>query len=389
MTSDQATELLRRPESPRPISFIELFFDLAFVFALTQLDRTLIDDLTLRGSLRTLLLLAAFWWVWTVTAWSSDWFNPDHRFTRGLLSWVMLGSLLMAAAAPRAFGDYSLIFAGVYIAIHLGRGAGLIYRLRGHPAQRRSARVAVWFAITGVAWVAGALVPAVRLPLWTAAIVVDATIGLVGYPIPRAGRATAQELAVRSEHFAERYRQFVVVAIGELILSAGISFYQAGFHPASIAAFILAFVNALLFIDIYHLPISRGSRRTQKRSSTPAQPALVAGYLHLLLLAGVLSAGAGHDMVIAHTGASSKENFRIVVLAGSALFLAWRSLTVVAAAHRWPRWPPLGLLALVAVAPATAHLPLIAASVAVNLVLLAIAMAERSMSRREPMVTPS
>lgn len=389
MTSNHATELLRDPTAPRPISYMELFFDLAFVFALTQLDRTLTDDLTVRGGLRALLLLAAFWWVWTVTAWSTDWFNPEHPFVRGLLTWVMFGGLLLAAATPRAFGDYSVIFAGVYIAIHLGRGAGLIYRLRGHPAMRRSARVAVWFAITGVAWIAGALVPAARYPLWAIAIVTDATIGLVGYPVPALGRSTQQELGVRGEHLAERYRQFVIIAIGELILVSGMSFYGSRFHPASVAAFGLAFVNALLFILIYHLPVTRESGGARPRSQTPAQPALVGGYLHLLLLAGILSAGAGNDMVIGHAGSHGEESFRMLVLAGGALFLAWRALVVVVTAHRWPRWPLVGLLGMFALAPAVIHLPLIAATVAGDVVLLAVAVAESSRSRRGHAVKPS
>jgi low temperature requirement protein LtrA len=389
MTSNHSTELLRDPAAPRPISYMELFFDLAFVYALTQLDRTLTDDLSTRGGLRALLLLAAFWWVWTVTAWSTDWFNPEHPFVRGLLVWVMFGGLLLAAATPRAFGDYSIIFAGVYTAIHLGRGAGLIYRLRGHPAMRRSARVAVWFTITGVAWLAGALLPAARYPLWTAAIIVDATIGLVGYPVPVLGRSTSQELGVRGEHLAERYRQFVIIAIGELILISGMSFYGSGFHPASVAAFVLAFANALLFILIYHIPLTGDGAGAPRRSPTPAQPALVGGYLHLLLLAGILSAGAGNDMVIEHAGTPGEESFRMLVLAGGALFLAWRGLVVVVTVHRWPRWPLVGLLAMFALAPAVAYLPLIAASVASDLVLLAVAAAESSRSQRGHAVKPS
>jgi low temperature requirement protein LtrA len=389
MRNKQATDLLRDPAAPRPISYIELFFDLAFVYALTQLNRSLTDDLTVPGGLRALLLLAALWWVWTVTAWSTDWFDPDHPFVRGLLTWVMFGSLVLAAAAPRAFGRYAVVFAGAYVITHLGRGVGLIYRLHGHPAMWRSARVAVWFAASGVAWVAGALTPAARYPLWTAAIVVDATVGLVGYPVPGLGRSSPQELGVRGEHLAERYRQFVIVAIGELILISGMSFYRSGFHPSSVAAFVLAFVNALLFIHIYHLPVSRESTGGRGDAPTPAQPALVGGYLHLLLLAGIMSVGAGHEIVIAHAGDPGRESVYMIVLAGGALFLLWRSLVVAVTAHRWPRWPPVGLLAIFALAPAVAHLPLIAASAAVDLVLVAIVLAEHTRTRRGQLVTPS
>jgi low temperature requirement protein LtrA len=114
-----------------------------------------------------------------------------------------------------------MIFAGTYLTVHLGRGAMLMYALRGHPAARRSQRVAVWFAISGVAWVAGALVPAAQVPLWTAAVLVDATIPLAGYPVPGLGRSTQQDLSASAAHLTERYAQLIIVAVGELILVPG------------------------------------------------------------------------------------------------------------------------------------------------------------------------
>jgi low temperature requirement protein LtrA len=94
-----------RGHGPRPIAYIELFFDLAFIFALTQLTRSLVQDITMGGALRSLVLLAAVWWVWSVTAWSTDWLDPNQPFVRALLTWVMFGGLLLAAAVPNASGS--------------------------------------------------------------------------------------------------------------------------------------------------------------------------------------------------------------------------------------------------------------------------------------------
>jgi low temperature requirement protein LtrA len=389
MTSNQATELLREPEEPRPISYMELFFDLAFIFVLMQLTRSLEQDLTVPGALRALLLLTAVWWVWTVTAYSTDWFDPNQPFVRGVLVWVMLGGLLLAAAAPRAFDEYSIIFAGTYVAIHLGRGAALMHRLRGHPAARRSARVAAWFAITGVAWVVGALVPAAQHPLWAIAIVVDATIGLVGYPMVKLGRSTQAELAVSGPHLTERYRQFFIIAIGELLLVAGATFYQARFHPASTAAFILAFASALLFTYIYFLPTGQGPTPTREGSTAPARSALTTAYLHLLLLAGILTAAAGDELAILHADGHGRASYRVVAAAGAALFLAWRIALTAVTYRRVPWWLPLGLLAAVAVAPATTHLPPVATTAAIDVVLLAVALLESAKARRKRPTAPS
>ncbi|MET7705861.1 low temperature requirement protein A [Micromonospora sp. NPDC005413] len=112
--------LLQRRENPRRASFLELFVDLAFIFALTRLSQALLDDPSLNGGFQVLLML-----------------------------WVMFGGLLMAAAVPTAFAEHAMVFALAYVAIHLGRAALLVPALRGHPLQLRTVRVAVWFAISG------------------------------------------------------------------------------------------------------------------------------------------------------------------------------------------------------------------------------------------------
>ncbi|GAA5189862.1 low temperature requirement protein A [Rugosimonospora acidiphila] len=383
MTGNQAEQVLRGRERAPSASYMELFFDLAFIFSLTELTRVLLVDLSVGGALRFLLLLAAMWWVWTVTAWSTDWFDPEQRFVRALLAWVMIGILLQAVALTRAFGPEALVFAGTYVAIHLGRGAGLAYRLRGHPAARRSARVAIWFVITGVAWIVGALVPAARHPLWAVAIVIDGTIGLFGYPVPGLGRSTQAELRVSGEHFSERFGQFVIVAIGELILMSSLAIREVGFHPASTVAFVLSFINALLFTQIYHLPLGRGLPAFMEESRTPGRTALISGYLHYLLLAGILTASAGNVLVIEHAGGPGQIRYSLVVVVGAAVFLAWRIVLLFAAAGRAAWWRALALVAVLAVVPATARLHPVTATAGVDLVLFATGLAEGARARRD------
>jgi low temperature requirement protein LtrA len=382
MATDRAARLLRTREDSQRASYMELFFDLAFIFALAELTRALRDDTSAGGTLRTLLLLTAIWWVWTVTAWSSDWFSPDSPFVRGLLAWVMFGGLLMAAAIPHAFGRYAIVFAGAYVSLHIGRGAGLMFALSGHPAQVRSLRVMVWFLATGVLWIGGALAPSVREPLWALAVFLDITTGLFGYPVPGLGHSSQEDLRVVGEHFAERYEQFFIVAIGELILVTGIAFLDAGFGWPHTLAFALSFVNALLYTEIYHVPIGSGLPKALDRSRNPGRLALVAGYLHLMLLAGILATAAGNEMIILGASGANLSTYAHILGAGAFLFLLSRVLMTVMTDHRVPWSRVVGLVAMVAVKPLTIHLPPVATAAAVDLILLLIAVVDRARSRR-------
>lgn len=171
----------------------------------------------MEDALETLVLLLAMWWVWSFTAWLTDLVDPQRPAVQLVVTAAMLGSLVMAVAAPEAFGEQGLIFAGAYVAIHLGRGLFLILGLRGHEAQRLAMRVLFWFGVSAVPWIAGALVQGTtRGALWTLAVAVDYIAFARGFPTPGLGRAPAAEWAVVAEHLAERYRQFFIIALGVL-----------------------------------------------------------------------------------------------------------------------------------------------------------------------------
>ncbi|MEK8108602.1 low temperature requirement protein A [Micromonospora sp. M12] len=115
--------LLRGDGSPLSASFLELFFDLAFVLALSQLAEHLLHDLTVVGALRTALLLTGVWWIWVTTTWFADWYDPQSPLVRWLLVGAALGSLLAGVAIPQALDGRGLLFAGAYVSVHVARGA--------------------------------------------------------------------------------------------------------------------------------------------------------------------------------------------------------------------------------------------------------------------------
>src|SRR4051812_17617827 len=115
------TVLRARDVGGAQVTFFELFFDLVFVFAITQLSHRLLEHLTGRGALETLLLLLAVWWAWMYPCWPPNWFAPDTPAAGLMLVGVMPAGLLMTATLPAAFGDRGLWFAASYVALQAGR----------------------------------------------------------------------------------------------------------------------------------------------------------------------------------------------------------------------------------------------------------------------------
>jgi low temperature requirement protein LtrA len=110
--ANEPANLLRAREvSGQQVTALELFFDLVFVFAVTQLSHRLLEHLTLVGALETLFLLFAVWWAWIHTTWFANWFDPERPPVRALLVAVMLASLFMSVAIPEAFAERGLMFA--------------------------------------------------------------------------------------------------------------------------------------------------------------------------------------------------------------------------------------------------------------------------------------
>ncbi|MEU7585402.1 low temperature requirement protein A [Micromonospora sp. NPDC049230] len=372
MASWLPERLLQKRENPRRTSFLELFFDLAFIFALTRLSRALVDDTSITGGFQVLVLLAALWWVWFVTAWSADWFDPRAPLIVVLLLWVMFGGLLMAAAVPTAFDSHAGLFAGAYVAIHLGRGVLLIPALRGHPLQLRSLRVAIWFAISGVLWVVGALVAPAREALWALALVLEYSLARLRWPFPWLGRSSWPDLQVNGEHLSERYQQIFIIALGELILFSGIAYSGSGMNRGSTVAFALAFVTAVALARLYLVPAGTRLGASIVAAGPPGSKlALLAGYLHVVMIAGVLATSVAMELTIEDPDYRDTGHLAVGVI-GPALFLTARILlsAVVDASVPWARL--VGVPAIILLGSATMKLPQLANSAVVAGVLLLI-----------------
>ncbi|MEK8104089.1 low temperature requirement protein A [Micromonospora sp. M12] len=127
-----------------PAAFLELFFDLAFVFALTRVSQRLINEVNasepernvLAGAAESLFFFLALWLIWMLAAWVTSLYDPEQAFVQALVIIIMLGVLMLAITMPHAFGSRAAVFAGTYVTIQLGRPLLLTVALRRHPRQR-------------------------------------------------------------------------------------------------------------------------------------------------------------------------------------------------------------------------------------------------------------
>src|ERR1700761_459772 len=147
------------PDRPSRVTNAELFFDLVFVYAVTQLSHMLLGRFTALGAVEVTLLFLAVWWVWVYTTWITNWLDPDRTPVRILLFLLMLGGLVLSTSIPQAFEDRGIWFASAYAAMQVGRTAFLLASIpRTQTSTRLNAiRILVWLSTSAVFWIAGGL----------------------------------------------------------------------------------------------------------------------------------------------------------------------------------------------------------------------------------------
>src|SRR3954470_4695234 len=202
---------------------VELFFDLVYVLAVTQLSHLLIEDLSWAGAGHAAFLLVVVWWAWIYTTWMVNWFDPASTRVRLVIVACALASLIMSAALPEAFGAHGLLFAGAYVALQAGRNlAGALLLPRGHELRGFFERFLLWSLASGVLWVLGGMLhDSARLAVWGVALAIDLAAPLAWYWIPGRGRMPPITHAIEGGHFAERFQGFIIIALGESIVVTG------------------------------------------------------------------------------------------------------------------------------------------------------------------------
>src|SRR5882757_1068083 len=157
------------PNQHSRVTYAELFFDLVFVYAVTQISHMLLGHFTRLGAVQVTLLFLAVWWAWVYTTWVTNWLNPELTPVRILLFLLMLGGLVLSTSIPTAFEARGLWFAAAYATMQVGR---TIFWLASIPRSRtlprtNAIRILVWLSASAVFWIAGGLSEGhSRLALW-------------------------------------------------------------------------------------------------------------------------------------------------------------------------------------------------------------------------------
>ncbi|MGI8861010.1 MAG: low temperature requirement protein A, partial [Rubrobacteraceae bacterium] len=285
-------------------STLELFYDLVFVFAITQVSHLLLEHLTWAGVLQSAIVLFAVYWSWNYTTWATNELDTETVPVRLLLLSLMLVSLLMSVAIPQAFEAHAMLFAWSYVLIQVGRHSFLAFATAGGGTleRERAGRILIYFCISGVFWITGALAEGpLRYVLWCAAIAVDYSGPITVFRIPGMRRMESANWSVGTEHFAERFGLFIILALGESIVLTGATTSELDLTPARIAAFVMAFLGAAAIWWLYFTSVARLGEHylaVSENRTTLARDGYT--FLHVLFVAGIILSAVGDELVIAH-----------------------------------------------------------------------------------------
>jgi low temperature requirement protein LtrA len=372
---------------------LELFYDLVFVFAITQVSQLLLEHLTWEGVWHASLVLLVVWWAWNYTTWVTNELDPESIVVRALLIGLMLASLLMAVAIPEAFGTRALLFVGSYVTIQVGRHTFLTFvsAERGTIERERASRILTWFVAAGVLWIAGGIAsgPA-RTALWLAALAIDYSAPLVLFWVPGRRRLTGSAWTVETAHFVERFQLFMIIALGESIVVTGATSAKLALDTARVAAFGLAFLATAALWWLYFTYVATiAGRRLELADDRTRLARDGYTYLHVVMVAGIIVAAVGDELTIAHPTARLPAAEVAAVVAGPAIYLLAHVLfrLRMAGSVSWKRLS--GALACVAVGGVGAAAPALALATLVVAVLVAVIAAEhvaaaRRAARGEP-----
>lgn len=378
--------LRKRDGQAARVGFVELFFDLVFVFAITQVSHTLLANLTLLGTLQAAMMLAAVWWAWIYTSWVTNWLDPERGAVQAALFVLMTVGLVMSAALPHAFGKTGLPFALAFVAIQIGRSVFTLWATRSDPAIARNfARILVWLTISGVFWIGGGLAaPEQRLWFWLAALAIEYISPALYFYVPGLGRSRTEDWTIEGGHMAERVGLFVIICLGETLLVSGATFAGLDWSSAGVWA---AFLSAVLSsIAMWRLFFSQAHESAAHAISHAADPGRLARraytYSPILVIAGIIVVAVSDELVLAHPLGQVSTAAAATLLGGPILFLVG---TIVAGWAIWGRVSWLRLTGCGALAAGWIAVPWttpLALSLASTAVLMVIGVWETLQTRR-------
>ena len=365
MTSIRGTE-------EQGATFVELFFDLVFVFAVTQVTASLAHDLTASGLLRALIVFWLVWWAWTQYTWSLNEADTEHGWIRFITLLATALAFLMAVTVPLITTEWGWLFALAYLILRMV-GISLQWRLAGGDiVWVRSVRTWAFMSSLGLLAIITAmfLPPDRRFLALGAAAILDVIAAL------RAGR---NEWRLFSGHFSERHGLFVIIALGEALIAAGVTLSD---QPLSGPLLMVAVTAVAGSCALWWTYFGWAKDRLEETMSSQSQARIgryardVYSFAHFPLIFGVIGYAISVEETIAHPQDPLAVPGMLALGFGVSLIVGGTALALTMAGVRVPVvrwWMILGLLASI---PALGLIPAWVALALVSLLVAVLALVE-------------
>ena len=297
---------------------LELFFDLVFVFALTQVTRFLIHHLTWLGMLQSAALLTVLWSSWAVYSWLTNTVPAEEAISARLVIFCATAAMFVASlAVPDAFGEYGALFGSAYFVVCLLQVVLFALATGGEPEQRRAILRLAPGLVVGPALliVAGLLDGYAQGALWATALALEYGVAYV---------RGVSGFRVHAGHFAERHSLVVIIALGESIVAVGVGASRVGLGTSVLVAAVLgialaaalwwAYFDLVVLTAEQRLSAAQGEERARLARDSYT-------YLHLPMVAGIIFAALGLKQTLSHVGHPLGTIPAVALCGGVALYL--------------------------------------------------------------------
>ena len=328
-------------EEERKTSYIELFFDLVFVFAFTQVTALILEDTSMEGFLRAALVLAMVWWAWSAYAWMTNAIDIENSITRLIIFTAMAAGFFMALAVPDAFQDEAAWFAVAYFVVRIVNTALYTWGARSDPVLLRATlRLAPWFLVAAFVALAGGFAdPEYRGWIWLASLVID-VVGTL--------KVARVEWRVSPSHFAERFALIVIIALGESIVAIGIGTSELERDATYALSVVVAFAGVAALWWAYFDFTAVAAERALRRVSPAARGPLardVFTFFHYPVVLGIIFYAVAAKKTLEHPLEPLSEAGRWALGLGIAVFLCGFALMRFRVVRRIA-WERLGAAAI-------------------------------------------
>ncbi len=367
--AEPAMQPPQRPADDRAVGALELFFDLVFVYSMSQVTHLIEEHPSWTGLGHGVLALMAIWWAWVCYTWLTNTSAESGNLARTLIFLAMSAMLIASSSLVEAFGDEAMMFALALLTVRLLHVVLLIYSARRDTRRRRTfLRLLPTLLIgPGLVVLAATQETPLREVLWLCAVLVDfggpAVFGMGG-------------LHVRPGHFVERHGSIVIIALGESIFQMGRA-ATADLRRADVLVAVVlgVFVSAAMWWAYFGL--KHGAAARLRRAPAPERARLARdaySYLHLPLVAGIIWYSLGVGEAIAHPDEPLQPLLGLALCGGAALVYAGEVL------YRWRDHHEIAtdrlvtsvvLTALIPMAPAVPALTILIAVTAVSVAFVA------------------